>query len=73
MPTSSQLLDRIAVTFDDDHAVAAARLISAASVGGKLLLNQAADQLRVAFRWAARPPRSSTRWPLRPRASTMST
>lgn len=45
MRPSSQVLDRIAVTFDDEHAVAAAGLILPATLSGKLGLEAAADEL----------------------------
>ena len=45
MRPSSQVLDRIAVTFDDEHAVAAAGLILPATLSGKLGLEAAADAI----------------------------
>jgi hypothetical protein len=45
MHVSSQVLDRIAVTFDDERAVAAAGLILPATVSRKLGLEAAADRL----------------------------
>jgi hypothetical protein len=45
MPSSSHVLDRVSVTFDDDHAVADAGLILPAILAGRLGLEQAADEL----------------------------
>jgi hypothetical protein len=45
MPSSSQVLDRISVTFDHDHAVADAGLILPATLAGHLGVEQAADDL----------------------------
>ena len=45
MYASSQVLDRIAVRFDDEHAVAAAGLILPATTSQKLGLEAAADEL----------------------------
>lgn len=45
MHASSQVGDRIAVTFDDEHAVASAGLLLPATLSDKLGLEQAADEL----------------------------
>ena len=45
MYPSSQVLDRIAVSFDDEHAVASAGLILPATTSQKLGLEAAADEL----------------------------
>ncbi|MQB02049.1 MAG: hypothetical protein GEU78_17605 [Actinobacteria bacterium] len=45
MRASSQVLDRIAVTFDDEHAVAAAGLVLPATASQRLGLEDAADEL----------------------------
>lgn len=49
MVTACQSIDRLAVTFDDDHAVANAGLVLAASLTARLGVGEAADRL-VVFR-----------------------
>lgn len=44
MPASSHVLDRIDVTFDDDHAVANAWLIVPATLLGRLRLEAVVDE-----------------------------
>ena len=45
MPASSHVLDRVAVTFDDDHAVADAGLILPATLAARLGLEATADEV----------------------------
>src|SRR5260370_8700360 len=42
---SSHVLDRMAVTFDDEHAVAAAGLVLPATLAGRLGIEALADEL----------------------------
>ena len=74
MPSSSQVLDRIDVTFDHDQAVADAGLLLPATVAARLGLEDTADALvGVGYDPVARSPRSCM--PSLPvvTASTMST
>ena len=45
MPSSHVVLDQVDIAFDDEHAVASARLLLAATLAERLGIEQAADQL----------------------------
>jgi hypothetical protein len=45
MPSSHVVLDQVDTAFDDEHAVASARLLLAATLAERLGIEQAADQL----------------------------